>query len=132
MLSKGKTSSPDSFDTLIGINSKFEGNIELDGTIRVDGKILGNLKINGDVYIGKDAVVTGNIIGINVYVSGKVEGNIEAKGILKVYSSGKIKGDITVQNLITEEGSSFDGKCTMLTAKQAEDTSSANNSKKSK
>lgn len=132
MLNKGKVSSSDSFDTLIGINSKFEGNIELDGTIRVDGKILGNIKVNGDVYIGKDAVLTGNIIGTNVYVSGKVDGNIEAKGILKVYSTAKLNGDITVQNLITEEGSSFDGKCTMLAIKQAEDTSSANNPKKSK
>ncbi|WP_010250612.1 bactofilin family protein [Acetivibrio cellulolyticus] len=132
MFSKGNSSNSDSFDTIIGINSKIEGNIETEGTIRVDGKVFGDLKINGDVYVGKDAAILGNIYANNVFISGKVEGNIESKGILKVHSSGKLYGDIAVYSLVTEEGSLFEGKCKMMAVNQPEDVPSVSNTKKSK
>ncbi|OPZ84296.1 MAG: Polymer-forming cytoskeletal [Firmicutes bacterium ADurb.Bin419] len=132
MFSKGNSGTSSSFDTLIGINSKFEGNIETEGTLRVDGRIIGDLRINGDIYVGKDALISGNIYANNVYISGKVEGNIESKGILKVHSSAKLYGDIAVYSLVTEEGSLFEGKCKMLAAAPVEESLSGNNSKKSK
>ncbi|NLD46275.1 MAG: polymer-forming cytoskeletal protein, partial [Clostridiaceae bacterium] len=116
MFNKKETSNPNSFDTLIGSNSVFEGNIETEGTIRVDGKVIGNLKVNGDVYIGKDALINGNIDANNIFLSGRVEGNIEAKGVLRALSTAKIIGDIFVHSLITEDGSQFDGKCKMVEA----------------
>lgn len=111
---KKETSSPDAFDTLIGINSTMEGNIETEGTIRIDGKVNGDVKINGDVYIGKDAIINGNIFASNIFVSGKVEGNVEAKGILRALATAQLYGDIMVHSLITEEGSIFEGKCRMI------------------
>lgn len=132
MFRKDNSGNAESFDTLIGINSKFEGNIETNGTIRIDGKVFGDLKIKGDVYIGKDAVITGNISANNIFLSGKVEGNIEAKGILKILSSAKLYGDLIVNSLVTEEGSVFEGKCKMLTGSQTENASAMNSSKKSK
>lgn len=129
MLGKSTSGTPGSFDTIIGVNSKFEGNIETNGTIRVDGKVFGNLIINGDVYIGTDATITGNINANNIFVSGRVDGNIESKGILKIQATAKLYGDLTVFSLVTEEGSIFEGKCKML-APQAETAS--NTSKKSK
>jgi len=132
MFNKGNSGNSDSFDTIVGINSKFEGNIETNGTIRIDGKILGDLKINGDVYVGKDALITGNISANNVFLSGKVEGNIESKGILKVQSSAKLYGDITVYSIITEEGSVFEGKCKMLSAPQKDDIQAKSSIKKTK
>lgn len=116
MFNKKETGNPDSFDTLIGINSVFEGNIETEGTIRVDGKVNGNVKVNGDIYVGKDAVINGNIFANNIFLSGKVEGNIESKGILRALSTAKIIGDIFVNSLITEDGSYFEGKCKMVEA----------------
>lgn len=83
MFNKKESSSPDVFDTLIGVNSILEGNITTEGTIRIDGKINGDIKVKGDVYIGKDAHVNGSIFANNVYISGRVDGNIEAKGILR-------------------------------------------------
>ncbi|WP_027622207.1 bactofilin family protein [Acetivibrio clariflavus] len=132
MFSKNTSGNADSFDTIIGINSKFDGNIESSGTIRIDGKVNGDIKVKGDVYVGKEAVITGNINANNIFVSGRVEGNVEANGILKIQSSAKLYGDISVNCLVTEEGSVFEGKCKMLTKSQAENASGANNSKKSK
>ncbi len=132
MFSKGNSGASGSFDTIVGINSIFEGNIQTEGTIRIDGRIIGDLRINGDVYVGKDASISGNIYANNVYISGKVEGNIEAKGVLKVHASAKLCGDIAVHSLVTEEGSLFEGKCKMLAVAPVEEVSTANNSKKSK
>ncbi len=123
MFNKKEVSNPDVFDTLIGINSTFEGNIETNGTLRVDGKINGDLKVNGDVFIGKDAVVNGNIFAKNIHISGIVQGNVETKETLKVLSTAKLYGDICVNSLITEEGSIFEGKCKMTAgASNGEDT----------
>ena len=126
MFNKKEASNPDIFDTLIGINSTFEGNIETNGTLRIDGKINGDLKINGDVFIGKDAVVNGNIFAKNIFVSGIVKGNIEARETLKILSTAKLYGDILVNSLLTEEGSIFEGKCKMTAG-----TSNTENAKKS-
>jgi len=43
-VNKKENSSPDVFDTLIGVNTFLEGNIETEGTVRIDGKIKGTLK----------------------------------------------------------------------------------------
>ncbi|TYQ18066.1 UNVERIFIED_CONTAM: cytoskeletal protein CcmA (bactofilin family) [Acetivibrio alkalicellulosi] len=129
MFNKSEVKSPDKFDTLIGINTSFEGNVETKGTIRIDGKVKGEVRVEGDVYIGKDAVITGNLYAKDVYLSGKVEGNIESKGMLKALPTAKIYGDILVQNLITSEGSIFEGKCKM-TSSHSNQSGNKNESKK--
>ncbi|HHV30631.1 bactofilin family protein [Acetivibrio mesophilus] len=129
MFNKKESSNPDVFDTLIGINSTLEGNIETEGTIRVDGKINGDVKVKGDVYIGKDANVNGNIVANNVHVSGRVNGNIEAKGILRALSTAQLYGDILVQSLISDEGSIFEGNCKMIPASNSQNSDNGISSK---
>lgn len=114
MFNKKEASNPDVFDTLIGTKSTFEGNIQTDGTLRVDGKVNGDLKVNGDVYVGKDAEINGNIYAHSIFLSGKVQGNVETKGMLRAMSTAKLIGDIMVQSLVTDEGSVFEGKCKMI------------------
>ncbi|PQQ66685.1 bactofilin family protein [Acetivibrio saccincola] len=127
---KKDVKAPDKFDTLVGKNTIFQGNIETSGTIRIDGKVQGEIKADGDVYLGKSSEVTGNIYANNVFLSGKVEGNIEARGLLDASSTAVLYGDILVQNLITSEGSIFEGRCKML-EKQNSDSKVKNTRKKS-
>jgi cytoskeletal protein CcmA (bactofilin family) len=101
-------------DTLIGVNSTFTGSIEADGTVRVDGKLIGDIKITGDCYVGDQASVNGNIEASNVHLAGKVEGNITAKGILKILSTAKLYGNIKINSFVADEGAIFQGKCEML------------------
>jgi cytoskeletal protein CcmA (bactofilin family) len=122
--------SPDNVDTLIGANSTFEGNIESQGTIRVDGKVKGDLKVGGDVFIGSKSQVTGNIFASNVFLSGTVEGNIEASGVLRLLSTAKLLGDIKVHSFVADEGGVFQGKCCMLDIPRPELVVTNNSSKK--
>jgi cytoskeletal protein CcmA (bactofilin family) len=100
-------------DTLVGYNTEFTGNIESEGTVRIDGRVKGDLKVSGDVYVGDKASVTGNVEGSNVHLAGTVEGNIFARGILKISSTAKLYGDIKVNSFIADEGALFEGKCNM-------------------
>ncbi len=108
------TSFRDGVDTLIGGNTTFTGNIDADGTVRIDGRLIGDVKVTGDCYIGNDAVIQGNIEASNVNLSGTVEGNILAKGILKILSTAKLYGNIKINSFIADEGALFQGKCEML------------------
>jgi cytoskeletal protein CcmA (bactofilin family) len=131
MFGKNGSKNPDSIDTIIGINSVFEGNIECDGTIRVDGKIKGDIKVSGDVFVGVSAVITGNIFANNVNLSGTIEGNINSSGILRILSTAKLFGDIQVHSFVADEGGLFQGKCSMIEIPEIEKTTEKSSSKKS-
>jgi cytoskeletal protein CcmA (bactofilin family) len=113
------------FDTLIGTNTYFEGNIKSEGTIRVDGKVKGDITTDGDVLVGTSAVVTGSIFANNVHLSGKVEGNIQSKGLLRILSTAKLYGDIQVHSFVADEGGFFQGKCSMVEVPEAETKASS-------
>lgn len=110
----------ESVDSIIGSNSVFTGSIEADGTVRIDGKVNGDMKVTGDVYIGEHSEIKGNIDANNVHLAGMVDGNIIARGILKILSSAKLYGDIRVNSFVADEGALFQGKCEMLDMMPAE------------
>jgi cytoskeletal protein CcmA (bactofilin family) len=117
-------------DTLIGVNSIFEGNIESQGTVKVDGKVKGDLKISGDLIIGNNATIIGNIYANNVDIFGTVEGNIHSSGVLKILATARLYGDIEVHSFIADEGGIFHGKCSMLDVTQNEHILEKTNHKK--
>lgn len=108
----------DKFDTIIGKSTSFEGTLKASGTIRLDGELNGELLVDGDVYIGESSKVYGNISGINIIISGLVEGNINASEKIKITSNGKLIGDISVKSIIVDEDAFFEGKCKMVERKQ--------------
>jgi len=55
-------------------------------------------------------------------MSGRVDGNIEAKGVLRILSTAQLYGDILVQSLISDEGSIFEGNCKMVSASNAQNS----------
>lgn len=118
---KKKDNFPESFDTLIGINSYFEGNIQSEGTVRVEGKIKGDLKINGDLFIGSEAIITGNITAKSIHISGAIEGNILSGEMLRLLSTSKVTGNIHVHSFVADEGAFFQGNCSMVDVLSGDD-----------
>lgn len=104
------------FDTLIGSNTEFKGDITSKGIVRIDGKVIGNVSIQGDLFIGESSNIKGDITATNIHVAGSVEGNIFSTGLLKLLASAKVIGDIQVKSIICEEGCILDGNCKMLEA----------------
>lgn len=112
MFRRKKVSS--SFDSVIGKNTTLTGDIECSGSLRIDGSVTGDIKTDGDVLLGKDGIIKGKTEAVNVHLSGTVEGNIRATGILRILSSAKLFGDVEVKSFVADEGAIFHGSCKML------------------
>ena len=112
--SKRRNVPPAKFDTFLGPDTNINGNLESKGSIRIEGTIKGDVNVTGDLLIGEKANITGNVFANDVYISGTLEGNVYAKGMLKAFCSAKLYGDIEVKSFVTDEGAQIHGKCNMI------------------
>lgn len=100
-------------NSIIGLDTLFEGNLTTKDTTRVDGTIKGNVKSEGTLIVGPKGTVEGNITATNIIVGGIIEGDLIASGKVEITSTGSIKGDITTKSLIIDENAVFQGTCSM-------------------
>jgi len=107
-----KSANSKDIKTLIGEGCKVEGNFFIPTATRIDGIIKGDLTGDSGIVIGHVGKIEGSVCSSEVIVYGTVEGNIETNR-LELKKGSRVNGDITVNNLITEQGCSFNGKCIM-------------------
>jgi cytoskeletal protein CcmA (bactofilin family) len=107
-----KSANSKDIKTLIGEGCKVEGNFFIPTATRIDGVIKGDLTGDSGIVIGHVGKIEGSVCSSEVIVYGTVEGNIETNK-LELKKGSRVSGDITVNNLITEQGCYFNGKCTM-------------------
>jgi len=100
------------FESFIGGNTDFQGELKVKGTLRVDGRIDGPLNAEC-VILTETAVVKGEIIAKKIIVGGKAEGNLRAQEILEIKSTGKVLGDIFTNKISVTEGGELNGKIEM-------------------
>ncbi len=99
--------------TVIGSGSKLEGTLETEGILRIDGFVHGNIKTAGNIIVGKEGKINAEIEAANLIVLGEIIGNVHIKNILEIKKGGFLRGNISAAKIIVEEGSFFDGKCSM-------------------
>lgn len=118
MLKKSSSAAPikssvDSVDTLIGVNTVLQGDIEFSGGLRVDGQITGNIKSldgnSGTLVLSESAVIEGNIGVPHVIVNGHVNGNIVANERLELQPKAVIRGDVRYKSVEMALGASVNG-----------------------
>ena len=118
MLKKSSGSVPmknsvDSVDTLIGVNTVLQGDLEFSGGLRVDGQVNGNIKSldgnSGTLVLSESAVIEGNIAVPHVIVNGHVHGNIIANERLELQTKAVIKGDVRYKAVEMALGASVNG-----------------------
>lgn len=109
--------SPTTFDTLVGKNANFTGNLESAGLVRIEGNVAGDIKIEGNLVIGKDSLVEGNIKAANVEIYGSVNGDINVDNSLTIYDGATLTGDVDIRNLVIKENANFKGTCKTKTYK---------------
>jgi cytoskeletal protein CcmA (bactofilin family) len=102
--------SSDKFETLLGSSATFDGHLKCTGGVRVEGEYKGAIETDGNIIVGKAAILHADLHGHDVLVSGKVAGNIYARGQLAILASGQVTGDVEVGSILIEEGGVFSGK----------------------
>jgi cytoskeletal protein CcmA (bactofilin family) len=100
-------------NSTIGPMSSFEGNFAVRGALRIDGKFEGKALVVDKVFIGPKGKVKTNIQASSVVVEGILIGNIRASNRVLLLPSSRILGDIHTPELIIQNGTILEGRCTI-------------------
>lgn len=99
----------DAETTILAKNTKINGHIETSENLHLDGTFEGDIDSSGLVIIGDTGNVKSNINADKIIVSGKVQGNINAR-IVEIMAEGTVIGNITSEEFIIEKDGVFEGE----------------------
>ncbi len=106
-------------DTLIGAQTRIDGNIHFTGGLRVDGKIIGNVTEAGEteatLVLSEHGYIEGEIHVSQVMLNGKVVGPVHASQFVELQSKAVVTGDVYYKTLEMHTGAVVDGKLIHLT-----------------
>ena len=112
-------------DSLIGAETKIQGDVTFSGGLRVDGCISGNVSEEGDkpstIVLSEHAKIEGSIRVSHVVVNGTVVGPVHAAEYVELQAKCRVSGDVYYKTLEMHLGAVVDGK---LVHRQSEDISS--------
>ena len=106
-------------DSLIGAETKIEGNISFSGGLRVDGEINGNIiAVPGQssmLVLSEHGRVNGEISVTHLVVNGVVDGPVRAADYLELQSKAKVTGNVHYKTLEIQLGAVVEGRLIHLT-----------------
>ena len=120
MKRKNKKESNLSLDTLIGVNTVFDGSIYSERSVCVEGSVKGKIEAKGEVVVGRQGKVEADIFADSVVVGGHIIGNIVALSRLEITATGRVTGDIEATTITVAEGGMVEGLFKMTEALESE------------
>ena len=99
--------------SIIGPDLEINGDINIKGDLLIYGQVTGNINCDGLITTMKGSIVSGSIITNFADISGKIDGNIEAKNKVGLSSTASLNGDLLASIIVIEEGAKFNGLCKM-------------------
>jgi cytoskeletal protein CcmA (bactofilin family) len=101
-------------DTLIGANTRINGDLVFAGGLHVDGHINGNVKAQPEagafVSVSEQGCIEGSVIALNVLLNGIVKGDIEAGDRVELGSKARVLGNVHYAVIETAVGAQINGK----------------------
>jgi cytoskeletal protein CcmA (bactofilin family) len=95
----------------LGADLEIRGEIIGKEDLQIDGKVDGPISLQGhELTVGATAVLHSEIHAGEVIVSGKVVGNVHARGRVDIKKDGSIVGDISSARISIEDGAHFKGR----------------------
>ncbi len=98
---------------MISEGTEVIGTLKTQNDIRIAGKIDGKAEVEGKIIIASTGHVEGNINSVDADIAGRVEGEVHVSSKLTLRQSAVVEGDLYAQNLVVEEGATFNGGCHM-------------------
>jgi len=100
-------------DSLIGVGTRIEGNVNFTGGLRVDGEVIGNVTAVSDqpstLVLSEQARIDGEVRVSHLVLNGEVNGPIYAAEFLELQSRSKVKGDVHYNVLEMHLGAIVEG-----------------------
>ncbi|MFA7240625.1 MAG: polymer-forming cytoskeletal protein [Sulfuricellaceae bacterium] len=115
MFFKSKASKPQNrIDSLIGSETKVEGNLTFTGGLRVDGQVVGNVsEAEGQpstLVLSEQGRINGVIHVSHVVVNGTVVGPVHAVEYVELQGKSRVTGDVFYKTLEMHMGAIVEGK----------------------
>ncbi len=104
-------------DKVLDVDAAMQGTVVFKDpvSLRINGRFEGKLQCRGNLTIGEHAVVTADIVGDQIIIAGRVQGEIEAHEGLSLVAPAVLMGNIRTPSLSIAPGAVFQGSCQMLT-----------------
>ena len=101
-------------DSLIGAETRIEGNISFSGGLRVDGEVNGNIvAVPGKpstLVLSELGRVNGEINATHLMLNGVVDGPVRAAEYLELQSKAKVTGNVHYKSLEIQLGATVEGR----------------------
>lgn len=105
--------------SLIGEGSVLEGAFRSEADVRIEGEFQGVLQAAGEVAVGEKGIVRStDLRARDVVIAGRLDGRVEAEGIVRITPTGRLVGTVRAATLIIEPGAVFQGQSEMGHAAQ--------------
>lgn len=96
--------------TIIGDNTRIEGDLHIEGSLMVAGVINGDIFSTETVRIAEEAKISGKVTAAELYLNGTVGNGVHCSGKVVLGPHSRLIGELTATRLIVEEGAVFVGK----------------------
>jgi len=91
--------------TIIGEQISIEGTIRGKGDLVIEGSVKGSIEVEAHhLTIGPKGQVESEIHAANVTISGKLNGNVTAKGKVQITKEADFNGEIKAKSISVEDG----------------------------
>lgn len=105
-------------DTLIGSDTRIEGDMHFGGGLRVDGRIRGNVIEPADkpstLILSEHGKIEGAVTAAKIVLNGQVIGNVKASQFIELQTKARITGDLYYKSLEMHTGAVIEGKLVYL------------------
>jgi cytoskeletal protein CcmA (bactofilin family) len=124
MFFKSRNKPQNRIDTLIGAETRVEGDIHFTGGLRVDGSIRGNVSevasTPGSVVLSEHGRIEGSVTVSHVVINGKILGPVRANQYVELQTKSRVTGDVYYKSLEMHTGAVIEGKLIYLGDTSAE------------
>ncbi len=112
---KRKSNKIDSrIDTLIGIDTRVEGDLHFSGGLRVDGAVRGNVTEPAGtpctLILRENGKIEGEVVAAKIVLNGKVIGPVKSSQFIELQAKARITGDLHYKSLEMHTGAVIEGK----------------------
>ena len=97
--------------TFFGEGVVLQGFIQTSDPLRISGSLEGSILSRSRVVLEVQCSVQGDIRCHDAEIYGRVTGDLDVLGPLRLKGNAAVEGDITAERLQVEEGVSLKGKC---------------------
>lgn len=109
---KGKMASA-KVDTIIGQQTRIEGDLHFGGGLHIDGTIRGNVIADGDsgsvLTVSEHGNIEGNVQVPNVILNGTVTGNVRSDERIELAAKARVTGDVHYKLIEMAMGAEVNG-----------------------